>query len=257
MTRAEYDAHPALSSSALRLAACDGWRAYEWEYVIGHKRESTPEQETGTLIHLLTLQPELFEREYRLIPDSALSKSGSRAGGAWAAFSAQCHADGVRPIKAAEHDGALAVSDVARKSLWRWLDGATIETPVLTTDPDTGEMLKALPDFVDGEGCVWDLKTTSANCPDEFCREVQRLKYWVQEAHYLAVTEMEAFRWACVTKAEPYHCFVCELSLESMLDAQRAYRRLLEDFSARKEDGNWADVWEGTCSLLEVRIYEN
>ena len=92
MSDKEYHAHPAISRSKLAdFAKSRRW--YEACHVTGtHNPVGNDDKlclKIGTSVHSLLLEPSDFERRASVVPPSALSKSGSRAGNAWKDWKAE------------------------------------------------------------------------------------------------------------------------------------------------------------------------
>lgn len=242
---ADYHSAPGVSKSGLDQLARSPYH-YHARYLAENRPRSEPTaaMEAGTRAHCAVLEPEEFERRYRVGPDVAKTTK------AWKEAAEHAEKDGVTLIKPSEHATAMA----QRKSVLQLPDVAEAfanghaEVSAWWEDPETSVLCKCRPDFVhecDGGVVLFDLKTTINASPEEFARSVARYRYAVQAAWYsdgyrlASGVEVLGFVFVCVESDYPFAASALMLDQESFEYGRREYRRNLNAYAACVERGEW------------------
>lgn len=188
-------------------------------------RKQTPEMRIGTLAHLATFQPKEYAKMVLQVPADAPDKPTQAMLDAYAAGSTKQKPDTVARIEwwakfnasitpetevvdaeeyaliddiATAAEGALASINVD-KSHW--------EAETVRTRPYGGVTIKGRPDLVtrvNGKLTVIDLKTTRDAGAWSFSADINSLKYHLQGAMYLELTQAEQFILIAVEKEPPF-----------------------------------------------------
>ena len=204
ITEEAYENHPALSQSGAKELLRSP-RHFQ-EYLNRDRTEQTPAQRLGSLIHLASLQPAVFDATVVIAPEcDKRTKEGKEI---WAAFQSS-----LRPGQEAisQKDGELvtAVSISARAGLdkiMRDYDGVSIETEVPMVGRVNGTDIKGRLDALiktkDGRKIVVDIKTTmDAGTP--FVRDIANYMYYLQAAWYTVLAGADEFIILAVEKDSP------------------------------------------------------
>lgn len=260
----------ALSASGLRVLARSAWH-----YKHRGNIEPTPQMLRGTLAHCAVLEPDALASRYIVVPDDAprrptaaqwAAKSPSAdskaAMGWWREF--QQRAQGRQIVPAADYaitqQQLRAVS--ADPTIAAILRQGRSEVSVFWVDAATGIYCKARPDHIGTAGgfTVLDLKSTADESPSGFGRSAARMKYHLQQAHYIAGVEdamrrkVDAFVFAAVTSAPPVLAVPYILTDELQEQAEDERRELLELYARCKESDEWPAYGAG-LQLLDFPAY--
>lgn len=196
----------------------------------------------GSLTHLLTLEPELFDSEYVLLPDEIKVRRGK----AYDEFAA---AVGNREIlTAAEFEDGKRIATAVRSNpeALKIIENATgIEQSFFSEDFATGVKTKCRPDVLLGEH-IYDLKTTRNAHIRSFISAIKSYRYNVQAAFYTDVCrsvgqDIQNFGFIVVdTETMPYQCTVFHRLSQEAIDAGRAeYQADLEVYARCLETNEW------------------
>src|SRR5690606_37971294 len=165
----------------------------------------------GAAFHCLLLEPEVFEREYVLLPDFGDMRSSTKRAirDKWIA-----ERPGVTPLRAGMwrqiHD--MRESVLRHKKLRRILENGRPELTCIAMCPHTGLPRKCRFDWVSEiDGLGLDLKSAIDGCPDKWRREAANRRYHVQDTYYtetaqLAGIDMDIMGFGVVEKEPPYVC---------------------------------------------------
>lgn len=145
--------------------------------------EETTAQLDGTLAHCAILEPDEFDKRYRVGPDV------SRATKAWKEAEADAARDGMQLIKPEQYDRALRQAAAVRMipDVAEALASGRPEVSAFWIDEETEVLCKCRPDWVHetaGGVILLDIKTYSDASPREFERQASRMAYHRQDAWY-------------------------------------------------------------------------
>ncbi|MEX0958382.1 MAG: PD-(D/E)XK nuclease-like domain-containing protein [Burkholderiales bacterium] len=199
-----------------RLPGAAGYAVYENAFM-------------GEALHVLMLEPELFEAQYLVLDGS--EPAGKRVSeveamqrtwlDAWQ-WTALCKA----------RDAVLACTQAP---VAEWLAQGEKELSIYWTDAH-GDRWKARPDCFTGD-IVLDLKTTADSRPEPFARTRARLRYDFQAAHYVeAVAALTGgrprFAYVAAELGSPWAVRVHELSASELEDATETLRSVKRRYLA-------------------------
>ena len=205
----------------------------------------------GSAIHTATLEPEKFELEYVVVPDSLPNRPTSRqvnakkpsaetteAISAWSEFTAA--STGKTILTRDQWDISLAAQASVRKHkrAREILRRGKAEEAYFGIDPDTGAQVKAKPDWRHDDG-IADLKSTEDASQDGFYKSVVNFNYhlqpwWYQNAIEAALdtTLPKLWEFIAVEKSPPYAVAVYTLPdvvlRAGAIRAQVLLRRILD-----------------------------
>lgn len=245
MPDADYHSHKALSRSALWLFKELPYK-YWYQYLSGQaeERKETPALRTGSLIHTMILEPDLFNERYYVMPKvNKATKAGKEA-----YANAVEKANGRTIINLEEFEVADAMrnsvhdNNVLAKSI---ITNAQIEHSVFWTDAKTGLELKCRPDIINSP-IVGDLKTTANASYREFQLSAFKFGYSLQSAMIskaMAALDMpmEKFVFICVEKTPPYATGLYLVDDEMLNFGCRQLRRLLDEYKYCLDNSEWSD----------------
>lgn len=201
LTNAEYQSLPALSYSGLKQFA---ETPAHYQAYLRSVREETASQRLGTLVHMGVLEPERFAKSIAVI-------EGNRNSNAVKQAVAEAEASGLYVCKPDEFEQASRmVKSVRETPEIRDIfsrPGGVAESSILWTEPETGVRKKCRPDYyVQGEGIVVDLKYFSDLNDKAIEKQIFRMKYAWQSAHYLEGVSLLEGRH----RTQFIHCFVMD-----------------------------------------------
>lgn len=278
-----YHDHPAISRSKLS-EFLDSRRTYESRYVIGSEgdkedrdkltaKAETASMSLGTNVHGVLLEPDEYQRRIRIVPPSALTKSGSLVRNSdrfldWL----DEQDDGTIALKKSEADRVEAIRDavLAEPSLRKIIESSLVvrEEPRFWTqdiDSETSIECRCKPDLLIDRGDsiqVWDIKTTNDSSERAFRSSIYKFRYWLQDAHYSAgvfpdsvcgIDHVEFF-FAAVQTSGLHPVRVYELTPADRFEASRLWMDALTDLADCHQSGDWSDAGEGEITMLELNL---
>lgn len=198
------------------------------------KKEPTEDMKLGTALHTKVLQPELFESQYAIIPESIKTKRGAQ----WETFKEEN--PGKECIKMAQFAQINAMAQsllnhYACTAIFQETPSHEREVSILSTLG--GVKIKSRVDiFCSKYHLLADVKTATDASPDAFMRQASDLGYDVQAAWYTLNAEargikVDDFQFFVVEKEFPYTVGVYKFSRHSdfMLAGEyEAIRRIRE-----------------------------
>lgn len=208
--------------------------------ITGYKKEPTEAMKLGTALHMKTLQPDLFESIYAVIPQAIKVKRGKE----WEAF--QAENEGKECIKLAQFQqingmANALVNSIGCKQVFKQTPYADREVVLISEIDDVP--VKSKVDMVcEKFGFVVDVKTASDASPDAFMRQAAELGYDVQAAFYLMNAEqcglnVDKFGFFVVETEPPYTTGVYTFGRFSdfVLAGELEVRRRLKEFKRHVE----------------------
>jgi hypothetical protein len=234
ITTSEYHAYPAISSGGLKCFEKEGAMDYHAQYIEKSVvSEETTAKRMGTAFHLAMEKPDTWQDSYEILPDvvedaglvqickdirpekskAHIPVMGERLNMKMKLhkkyldmLEARASGDGKQLMTVAEF--AIVVTQIC--AVWDNKDcreilelktPTNVEKACIWECPVTGRPVKALVDLTVG-GMVVDFKTTMAKSRYDWFRQVEKLGYAFQAAHYLFVTGKTEFRFITVTSQE-------------------------------------------------------
>lgn len=226
---------------------------YWYEYLSGLKEhsKSTPAMLLGEITHLLTLEPELFSKNYAVSPkfrkNTKVGKSDH------AAF----EADNYNKIIVDEEIYALAkgMSDAVKENELsnELIKYAACEKSIYFTHHETGLQCKVRPDAWNGS-LVIDLKTTANACYRDFQNSAFKYGYFLQagmiyEALKSIGQKMEKFVFIVVEKEAPYALGIYTLDDEAIDYGIKQFDTLMNELSMCLKINKFGDYGIQTLSV--------
>lgn len=248
--RDEYNLHPGVNWSLLKHMA-DSPMAFR--FAQQHGWTDTKALAIGRAVHALVFEPHVFNAEFAIW-------EGERRGKEWKEFSTE-HA-GSTILTEAEAEPCLAMAAAVRgHTLVQRYDSGVFEAPIYWSDPSTGVLCKARPDWVTRDRVLIDLKTTRSIAGRRFGAEAARYAYHCQMAHYrngMLASGSPASKvvLVAVEKTPPHDVGVFEID-ESTLDlASQAVEALLVRYKECEESGKWPGRYDAEQALeLPAWVY--
>ena len=215
MSRTEYNELKSLNYSGAKQILVSPSHYQAW---LKAEQEDTPALRFGRLVHLASLEPQVFDRTVRVMPECDRRTKEGKA--IFEAFSATLRAD-EECIKKDEMDKVLAVAESAQAGIEKICGGVEGARLVENTYIGTheGTPIKGRPDLVvagSERSIVLDVKTTQDASPKAFARDVYNYKYFLQAAWYCKLTGAKEFYFIAVEKEPPYAFAIYRLDEEGL-----------------------------------------
>ncbi len=223
----------------------------------------------GRAAHMMLLEPDLFRKRHVVMPlFEGLTKEGK--------MSAQSKdAKDKRAAWIAQQEfGSLIVTQPELDMLIGMIE-AVLEHPVANgmlskgkpecsvhwTDPATGVMCKARPDFIleeaNGDIHLVDFKTTRDIRPGIFAYDIERYGYHTQLAFYhdgivaALGKQPQSITLVVVEKNAPYEAAVYPLHDDWFEEGQRQYRHALQLYKKCREQNKWP-AFQSNAQMLNM-----
>lgn len=264
-----YHAMPGISKTG--LDAINRSPAHYFAWHLDPTRPARPVragQLEGTLAHCALLEPDEFGKRYVTIPPNAprrpteaqwnaqKSNDNSIAAKAWWTEFGEQHA-GKTHITVAQYETAMRQAQSMRRlsAVAEALRCGKPELTVTWIDPVTGAPCRCRPDWTNYLGgnqvALLDVKTCSNASAGEFCRQVARKRYHVQDALYCdgyaiaGKVDVMAFAFVAVESEWPYQAQVLQLDDQSRQQGRLEYQRNLAAYAACRARGQWPGYGDG------------
>ena len=202
---------------------------------LNEERKDTPALRMGRLVHLASLQFDVFKSEVHVGPD--VDKRSKE----WKEFKAGI-ADGVDIITADENAEITAMA----KSVHGCLADLKLSEQEYEQSLEAeynGVQIKGRPDLVakDSEGnlVVVDVKTTTDASIEHFAKDIAAYKYHLQAAFYLRLTGAKKFYLIAVEKENPYASATYALSDDAIQEGNRIMDKAVNIYKMCSTFGNW------------------
>lgn len=226
----------------------------------GIKDEDKDVLRIGKGTHAVALKDAIELKKIVLIPDSALSKSGRRAGNAWTRFRLKTENRGKTLLLPKQWELCQQIADaLQRVKVAETPEGIPITVGTLVEHPRAQREVEhrwtdVLPcrlkaDLIlelDNQVICLDLKTAFSVEQRKFWREVCRRKLWLQVAHYVAGLEAKfgkpvRFVFVAIEKTDPHDADIFELDPESVETAKAGRLALLGQLQECLATGTFVD----------------
>lgn len=252
-TRADYDAHQGLNQSAAKLLSVSP--AHFRDYLDSPRKE-TAALRMGTLVHMATLEPELFHLQLMVIPEDAPKKPTEKQRNAkkpkaetleaiawWDNFNEQ--AKGKTLVDADEQAAALKMGLALSAELKHW-GVKPVATELALTCTYDGIALKGQLDLISEDGWIYDLKTFEKRLSKYTVRSsVYKYGYAYQAAYYCLLFKQvfglraKGFRMVCVEKGSPNATGVYEIGGELLAEGMVQVVQTFETYKACTAFNSW------------------
>lgn len=131
---------------------------FEDQFILGHREEQTRAMEIGNAVHLYSLQRELFDAKYYIMPEDIKRDVRTKAYQEQLAIAAG-RID-LKPSEMTDINGMAEALGRNKKALLLLDKPGMIEASIFWTDPETGLKFRCRPDFIGSDGILTDLKAT-------------------------------------------------------------------------------------------------
>jgi hypothetical protein len=206
-------------------------------------RESSPAQALGTLVHLLTLEPEREAHEVAVAPElDRRTKAGKEA---YDAFHVESQGKLIVTADDLARARAIREAVMAQPFARALLADGQAETTLLWRDQETGVDCKARPDWLcAGHQVVLDVKTARDASADAFARAAGSYAYHLQAALYLDALGQcglgeRTFVFLVVETEPPYAVALYQLDEAALHAGRIRYRRALAHYAECLASGLW------------------
>lgn len=256
MPDAEYHQHPALSSTGARKLLES---PAKYRYSLDHPQAHKKAYDVGTLAHTRVLG---VGSGVAVIPTEILASNGAASTKESKAFIADAYAQGLVPVKQAEYDEIVAMSESVlshpeARLILECIAGREVS---LFAEVD-GVPVRARFDIYGGSD-GGDLKSARDASPKGFNRSVAAYGYHIQEQFYrmthAAITgdELESFRFIVVEVTAPYLVGVYDLDFMWEQIGREQTRRALDLYRQCTESGVWPGYGTATLTPPSWAVYE-
>ena len=216
--------------------------------------KETPAMRTGTLVHLLVLEPHLFPKQY------AIFKGARRAGKEWTSF-VEKYGEKRTIIKTSEFEEANKIAQAVKEHpIAQLLIKSCNKFEQQINSKFEGIELKGDVDAYCKTHII-DLKTCMDANPVKFNRVAYDSLYNLQAAIYKTALTKGSYKVnknadyfiIAVEKSEPYHVSVLRAKLDFMNRGKELLERLIEDF--KEWDGsNIGYEWKFKQDVFDLDI---
>lgn len=222
----EYFAAPGLNYSSIKNFATSA-KHYKW--ALDNPQAPSAAQEWGSAVHCAILRPDLYEQLYFECDEKIDRRTKEGKAIVEAAGDRQIVPTLIRTTIVPEVQKLVDFSRMVREVSIFWDD------------------CKAKLDAYDAEtGTIYDIKTTTESTPDGFCKAFQKLKYYLQAAHYTAAVRatgapVTAFRILTIENKPPYDVAVYTVDPLYVRYGEQELQKLL----AGIRECEFNDEWQG------------
>lgn len=220
--------------------------AYNYRWKKDHPKLPSPTMFLGSAFDMALLQPELFERKFRIFdfkPTASGAYTEARIG--------ECAESGQRPLAVEHLEVVREMVHVVKSKGYEWLepDNGTAQVTVLWQDPAHGFQCKAVIDWLTNDGLDVEVKTCRDASEEGFWRQVGEMRYhWQVAWQLLGLQTVSGYpsSWSqaaflAVQTTEPIDCSVYPMLGE---DLQAAYEQLI-GIRRRYADALSSGKWPG------------
>lgn len=235
----EYQKEEAISKTDLQL-----FHRSPAHYKAKEYKAATPAMIFGAATHTAILEPELYVKDYTVMPEG-VDKRMKR--GKEFALEAEAKGQIILSFADAGKIGEMRKSIQNHKTASKLIyDEGPTEISGFWTDKTTGLECKCRPDkILSAKHINVDLKTTEDARLEPFMKSLANLRYHWQAAHYLngisAITGIEHtdFVVVCIEKEPPFAVAVYRLDNAMIYLGGEEIKILLDEFRDCKQDNNW------------------
>lgn len=238
LSNEEYHESDAISSSAVKSVLTSS--LYHWR---NKSFKATPQMDLGTVVHDMVLEG----------GENSVRGPETRRGKAWTDLKAQCDAQGKTLLTEADYDiaddmSAAIMADPQCAKVLAAEDGIR-EASLFAECPQTGLQLRCRPDiYVPSTNVMGDVKTCRDASPRGFARQTYDLRYDVQAAFYMYVSELcgwdaKYFAFQAVENTRPHAVCMHVLSDESLELGRMDMFRALNEIAEAQNTGQYKTNW--------------
>lgn len=257
--REEYEAHPGMRWSKLK-----NMRKSPLHFLHGLDVESeeTTSLRTGSALHTLVFEPELYESRFAVYRQSKNKGEGAKK--RWEMFQAEAVAKGLTILDAEEEARANGMAAAIAKRAAQYIapSRGRAEIPLTWTDERTGLLCKCRLDWVTLGGMVVELKSARSAEVRAFGRQAWNLGYFHQGDFYsmgiAAATGQKAdeipFMFMAVESDPPHDVSLFEPCTETKYAAQEEVNKLMDQLAECRRTNKWPGRYDG-IQVLRAPAY--
>ena len=252
MTRAEYEAVPALSYSGMKELLRSPAHFQHWKQ---NPRDETKALRLGKATHAAYLTPDIWASAYKTLP-ADLDRRTKDGKATYEAILASLK-PGDTLLANDEYELATEIAFAASRLTDNlvYRTGAWVERPLFAKDKATP--LKGIPDLIDSEGWIYDLKTTDDASERAALRTILNYGYHLQAAHYIRLaganrSDIRGFRLIMVEKDAPHLGAIYEIGGDLLALGNKEVDRAYSLFDRCTASGEWPGYSEtpGAVTVL-------
>lgn len=250
VSREEYDTHPGLRSTDLKLLLRSGMH-FKTALVAREEREQTAAMRFGTIIHQCVLEPDIYLP--KLIIEPKVNKRTNEGKKILEEFHQLTSPDSI-VVTPDEAEIFATITDVVRSHpvCEKIFENGCAEVSGFA-ECLRGVKRKIQPDWRRNDGIIVDLKTTVDASPKGFMREVINYKYAFQAAYYLETANLiepgkyHTWLWIAVEKEPPYAVGIYQLDANSLNSSYK----LIEKAVGKYLDCEQTNTWNGYDTFIQ------
>jgi hypothetical protein len=244
IAREAYDAHPGVRWSLLSNMRKS---PLHYQHALENRRTETTALRTGSALHTLVFEPELYEQSFTVYRESKTKGEGSKK--RWELFQAEAVAKGLTILDSEEEARALGMSAAIAKRAAQFIapSRGRAEIPLTWKDERTGLLCKCRLDWVTLEGMIIELKSTRSAEVRAFGRQAWNLGYFHQVHHYStgfgAATGCEPDKvpilFVAVESEPPHDVSLFEPCAETRYAAKEETDKLMDTLAECRRTNKW------------------
>lgn len=252
MSNEKYHSMPAVSSSQLKEVLRSPAH-YFAKYLADDREpnETTPNMHLGSAVHVLFLEPDVFDREVVVAPECNRRTKDGKA--EWEAFCEDAKGRIVLTADQLKDAQRMATSLRAHPFNRIVMEGkGHREASIFYRDLESGLACRVRPDYHIApcadwpNGLILDLKTTDDARPSAFARTIANFGYHTSAAmycdgfrsHYQTEGRPE-FLWLVIERNRPYACAAYQATDETLFIGHAKKREALELIAHCQRMGQW------------------
>jgi|GEM_PF-3397362 len=179
MTIEDYHAHATKKGDDMVLSKSmldvfdDCPAKFEWRFLLGNEKPSTPQMRLGNAVHVRAFEPELFDKKYYILPlgeDGKQIRRDLRTKAYKEQLEIAAGRIDLQPSEMEQIDGMAASLKNNQKARLLLEKPGKAEASIFWTDAETGLKFRCRPDFMPDDGILVDLKSTGRADDDGFRR---------------------------------------------------------------------------------------
>lgn len=266
MSASEYHARPELGSTSLKRALITP--AHYWGYAPENpdheKMEETEPLIFGRVAHCVVLEtPEIFHQEFAVYPED-IDRRTNIGKERYQMFLAQSGNKMV--IKQNMVDTTVAMRKVLEQHfVWKYLQSGVSEGCHFWSEDGLDykvrlDWVKEVEGPMSGKRIIVDYKTAADASPDGFSRQMNKLNYHVQAAHYLEGDksaygdEAAAFLFIAQEKKFPYAVGAYMVDPQAIQNGFIKRKKAIDIIKKGRETGFWPGYTE-KIEIIDIPTY--
>lgn len=241
---------------------------FKYYYVDGHEQKKTKSLRLGNAVHVLALEPELWESSYHVLPETYFDSKGNekpfRADPRMRVYKDEVEKAGDKTIiTRSEYEQIEAMANSIAKSnvASTLLKSAGYAEASIFWESD-GMKFRCRPDYMRNDGLIVDLKTTRRASPHIFFKDACRLRYDMSVAltcrgyRALRGKDPENYVFLCVETDPPHivQCYESYLPMDEFTElsyyefGEIRLNRAINTLKGCQDSG----VWPGYSDKIET-----